>query len=203
MGAYAECWLDSWQIGSTKSVFDPRLMQLFRRSDKRIHKSTVKNLQNPLPSWIERDDQDEVAYFVYYSAPIVVIRDRLELLGYTLTTTKKAFMRNIRAQAEKYSEPTAGMEDYFNKRVQHLNSIDVDKWLASIREMKRLHKSPATNYPRHKSDVSLEEFMLEDEQWYGYSGPDLYVPLRLMLETCKGSDSTLPHRFPLAIEKTR
>lgn len=189
MGAYAECWLDSLHIGSTKYDFDFRLMQLFRQSDKRVYKSALKNVKDPLPSWMERDNHNEVVNFVYYSAPVGVIRDRLELQGYTLSTTKRAFMRNIRAQAKEYSEPTEGMEDYYEKRVRLLKSVDADKWLAALDQIKKSGKGTATRHPLHKSEVNLEEFMLEEEHWYGYSGADLYIPLRLALETCKGTEN--------------
>jgi|SRR5215470_10580349 len=134
-------------------------------------------------------DRDEVIHFVYYEAPAGVIKDRLELLGYTLPTTKKAFMRNIRAQAREYSEPTEGMEDYYDNRVRLLNSVDVDKWLAALDQIKKLGKGNANRYSQFKSNVNLEEFMLEEDHWYGYSGADLYVPVRLALETCKGSET--------------
>jgi hypothetical protein len=138
---------------------------------------------------MERDNHDEVVHFVYYRAPAGVIRDRLELQGYTLSTAKKAFMRNIQAQAKEYSEPTQGMEDYYENRVRLLNSVDVDKWLAALDQIKKLRKGTATRHSQHKSEVNLEEFMLEEEHWYGYSGADLYVPLRLALETCKGTEN--------------
>ncbi len=189
MGAYAECRLDSLLIGSTKYDFDFRLMQLFRPSDRRVYKSAVKNLKDPLPGWMERDNRDEVVHFVYYRAPVGVIRDRLELQGYTLPTTKRAFMRNIRVQTKEYSEPTEGMDAYYENRVRLLNSVDVDKWLAALDQIKKLGNGTAIRHSRHKSEVNLEEFMLEEEHWYGYSGADLYVPLRLALETCKGTEN--------------
>ena len=54
MGSYAECWLESRYVGSTKGDFDYAVMQLFRPSDKRIQKSAVKDLpkkKRRLPNW--------------------------------------------------------------------------------------------------------------------------------------------------------
>jgi hypothetical protein len=189
MGAYAECWLDCLHVGSTKYDFDFRLMQLFRNSDKRVRISALKTIEDPLPGWMERDDHDEVVHFVYYSAPIGVIRDRLELQGYTLSTTKRAFMQNIRLQATKYAELIERMEDYYDNRVKLLKSVNVDKWLAALGEIKRSGRGTPTRHLVHKSGVNLESFMLEEEQWYGFSGADLYIPLRLALETCDGTEN--------------
>jgi hypothetical protein len=189
MGAYAECWLESLHIGSTKYDFDFRLMQLFRSSDKRVQRIAVRNLPNPLSSWIDTEDPQRVVEFVYYSAPAATIKDRLELLGYTLSTAKKAFLRNIRAQAKEYSEPTQGMEEYYENRARLLKSVDVDKWLAALDQIRKGGKGTPTRHSPHKSAVNLEEFMLEGEHWYGYSGADLYIPLRLTLETCRGAET--------------
>jgi hypothetical protein len=189
MGAYAECWLDSLHVGSTKYDFDFRLMQLFRHSDKRVHKSAVKNLPASLSTWIDGEEPDRVVQVVYYSAPVAMIKDRLELQGYTLSTVKKAFMRNIQAQAKEYSEPTEGMEDYYENRVRLLKSVDVGKWLVALEQIKKSSRGTPTRHSSYESEVNLEEFMLDDEQWYGYSGADLYIPLRLALETCKGTEN--------------
>jgi hypothetical protein len=189
MGAYAECWLDSLHVGSTKYDFDFRLMQLFRHSDKRVQKSAAKNLPASLSTWIDKEKPDRVVQVVYYSAPVTVIKDRLELQGYTLSTAKTAFMRNIRAQAKEYSESTEGMEDYYENRVKLLRSVDVDKWVVALGQIKKSGRGTPTRESPHKSEVNLQEFMLDGEQWYGYSGADLYVPLRLALETCSGNEN--------------
>jgi hypothetical protein len=191
MGAYAECWLDSLHIGSTKYDFDFRLMQLFRHSDKRVQRLAVKNLPDSLSSWIDTGNPERVVQLVYYSAPAATIKDRLELLGYTLSNTKRAFMRNIRAQAKEYSEPTQGMEEYYENRARLLKSVDVDKWLAALDRIRKTGRGTPTRHPLHKSEVNLEEFMLEEEHWYGYSGADLYIPLRLALETCRGAENLI------------
>jgi hypothetical protein len=184
MGAYAECWLDSLQIGSTKYDFDFRLMRLFRHSDKRVQRLAVKNLPDSLSSWTNTENLGRVVQLVYYSAPAAEIKGRLELLGYTLSTAKRAFMRNIRAQAKEYSEPSQGMEEYYENRSKLLRSVDVDKWLAALDKIRKTGRGTPTRRHLHKSEVNLEEFMLEEEHWYGYSGADLYIPLRLALETC-------------------
>src|SRR5882762_245984 len=68
MGAYAECWLESSHIGSTKYDFDFRLMQLFRHSDKRVQRLAVKNLPDSFTSWIDTENPKRVVQLVYYSA---------------------------------------------------------------------------------------------------------------------------------------
>jgi hypothetical protein len=79
--------------------------------------------------WQEFDpaDVDEVG-FVYYTAAVPVIRDRLELLGYTLQTSKQAFMRNVSNQLTYYSqlveEDDSGRPD-LQWIIKNLQSADV------------------------------------------------------------------------------
>ena len=48
MGSYAECWLGSFYVGSTKNEIDTGLMQLVRSSDKNVVRA--KKSTNPIPN---------------------------------------------------------------------------------------------------------------------------------------------------------
>jgi len=191
MGSYAECWLESLYVGSTKNDFDYGLMQLFRAGDKRVLRSTVNDLPKPMHRWTDRvEDRKEKINVVYYTAPACLIKDRLDLKGYTLSTARRAFMKRMRAQAREYtSEVYKGMEDYFQKRASLLEALDVDEWLTTLRRMKDKNlEFPPWAAHQHVEVVTLEDFMLEQD-WYGFPGVDLYVPLRLALEVCEEKDN--------------
>jgi hypothetical protein len=191
MGNYAECWLGSLYIGSTKNSFDNTLMQLFRPADKRQHQAAVRDLPLPMHQWADyfEDDTEEVEV-VYYSAPAYVVRDRLELKGYTLATAKAAFMKRIRTEAEEYSECEYDeLRELHRARATLLHALDVDQWLATLLHIKQNALGNAE--PRgsdEESDTSLLNFMLKND-WYGFSGIDLNVPLRLALEICSERDN--------------
>jgi hypothetical protein len=187
MGSYAECWLESLYVGSTKGYFDSGLMQLFRESDKRVQRCRVKDLPEPMRhSRIHGEDQNEKIDAVYYTAPAFLIKDRLELKGYTLSTAKRAFMKRMQAEAKYYSNRAVPqLQDYYANRAKLLRALDVDQWLATLRHIK---DSGGRGSPEHKPEASLEDYMLQND-WYGFSGVDLYVPLRLALETCAEGDN--------------
>lgn len=77
MGSYAECWLGSFYVGSTKNDIDVGLMQLFRSSDKNVVRAEKTHLPLQMHRWIDDSDEDEEISVVYYRAPVPVIRDRL------------------------------------------------------------------------------------------------------------------------------
>jgi hypothetical protein len=200
MGSYAECWLDSLYIGSTKNDFDSDLMRLFRRSDKRLQRCAVKELPRPLRNWTDDlEDPEEKVDVVYYIAAAPLVKDRLELTGYTLDTAKRAFMKRMRAEAKEYAK-WAEREEYNNKafaeikdgyesKAKLLKALDVDEWLAAFRHIKEAGLGTSTRGMRdYGREVDLEGFMLQND-WYGFSGVDLNVPLRLALETCTERDN--------------
>jgi hypothetical protein len=186
MGSYAECWLESLYMGSTKNDFDDQLMQLFRATDKRQVRAAIKDLPRPKRQWTDHfeDDSKEVDV-VYYSAPAYVVRDRLELKGYTLATAKTAFTKRIRIQAELENSlkfESAEVRDLYKARATLLSSLDVDQWLATLLHIKQSGLGTLeSRVASEESEVTLLGFMLTND-WYGYSGIDLNVPLRLALE---------------------
>jgi hypothetical protein len=199
MGSYAECWLDSLYVGSTKNHFDSDLMQLFRASDKRVHRCAVKELPRPMRNWADyMEDPEEKVDVVYYIAAAALVKDRLELKGYTLDTAKRAFTKRMRAEAKEYADRVetteynkviAEMKDSYENRAKFLAALDVDQWLATLHHIKEagLGTSPQGAHD-YRREVDIESFMLQTD-WYGFSGVDLNVPLRLALETCTERDN--------------
>jgi hypothetical protein len=193
MGAYGECWLESLYIGSTKNYVDAGLMQLFRASDKRMYKSLAKDLPSPMRRWASHaDDPKERVNVVYYEAPAFLIRDRLDLKGYTLATAKRAFMKRMRAEMREHTgEVVEAMKDFYESRARILNALDVDEWIATLRRIKAADAGiPRWATSGYQKEATLEDFMLQHE-WYGFSGADLYVPLRLALEICVEKDNLI------------
>ena len=93
MGSYADCWLGKFLVISTKNHF--LFSELFLSSDKKIITSSKNDLPEQLISWIENMEEVEEELFneeveeeplniVFYSAPTKLIKDRLELFGYSL-----------------------------------------------------------------------------------------------------------------------
>jgi hypothetical protein len=110
MGNYAECWSDTFYIGSTKDDIDPSLIELFRSPDKHIISGTKKDFPARLRNWADyvqwADDieDDEIVDVVFYSASAIVVRDRLNFIGYTLDTSKSAFTRWLNLEIENYEK---------------------------------------------------------------------------------------------------
>lgn len=188
MGSYAQCWLGGLYVGSSKNDVDPAIMQLFRPPDKRVLPARSPDLPPQIRDWAT-DLEDDDANVVFYITPATVVHDRLELLGYTLDTAKAAFARSLSDDAANYAQWSLGAQgDLFKEQACLLESIDVEVWLDGLRAI----KSKGLRQRTIGGDVEgvedpLLRFMLKND-WYGYSGPDRNVGLRLALEACGNRD---------------
>lgn len=179
MGSYAECWASKFYVGSTKNDVDPSLMQLFRAADKKIISFNSENIPNQLSRWIEHVEED--VNVVFYSAPASVMKARLDLIGYSLENSKKAYVRYLEGEISRYEEwSEKDHGDVFKSTLNILREMNLDRWLSTLKEIhdKGLKHS---KYNRESDDGSILSYMLR-ENWYGFPGVDLNVALRLSLE---------------------
>ena len=185
MGSYAECWLSSFYVGSTKDEIDPSIMLLFRSSDKNVISGTKNDFQSQLRRWSEQVEDDEVINVVYYSAPVNIIRDRLNLKGYTLNTCKITFMDWVNKEIEHFERWSNERQDkIFAEPIKFLKMMDVDIWMSALKQIYAENLKPRhRNHKKDDFDGTLIGYMLDNpNDWYGYPGLDLNIALRLALE---------------------
>jgi hypothetical protein len=178
MGSYAECWLGTFYVGSTKGDIDPELMLLFSSADKATVRGTARKLPFQMRRWMHFVDRKEEVVVIFYRAPLSVVRDRLELRGYTLDVARTALAMSLAAEAARYRGLAAGANgELFEPIARVLETADVDGWLealSSIRKRRLKQRSSGANTRAHNG--TLIGYML-DHDWYGYQGPDLSVSI--------------------------
>jgi hypothetical protein len=185
MGSYAECWLGRFYVGSTKNQVHPDLIGLFRSTDKQIVCGKNQSMPFPMRRWLDTIEEDEGMSSVFYRAPIHIVRDRLELKGYTLQVAKSAFRLSCRHQAERYEDYDSSIKNHFAERARTLSNIEPDEWIKKLRNIR------TENIEKPDEEIVTESksmFDIYESDWYGYGGPDLNVPLRLALEVCEEGD---------------
>lgn len=191
MGSYAECWLGSFYVGSTKNDIDPKLMTLFRASDKIVLNEKKGRLPNQLSRWIKYVEEEENIDVVYYSAPVEVIRDRLNLTGYTLETAKRSFSRCLEGELREHEERCEGKyAELYLPTLRILRDMNLDKWLFTLKEIYEKGLEHRGNWGPKEKNATLVDYMLE-EDWYGFPGPDLNVALRLAIEVLPESENCI------------
>lgn len=187
MGAYATCWVGNLVVVSSRNGIDPGVMNLFRSTDKIVRHSTDQKLpKHVADQW---SDDEEGLDITYYEADISVVRDRLELEGYTLANARRLFEEwRVLEIKRQESSPLLDMAKHpeiaaaASKELQQLRDLSVDKWMAYLR---RIDDEELTYKNQDEHKESFLGNMLNSsgtESWYGYSGPDPLVGVRLAIE---------------------
>lgn len=196
MGSYAQCWLDDLFVGSSKNDIDTELISLFRSHDKIVSTLPISDLPSHLEHYRESLDEDPELKVVYYEAPIDVVRDRLNVLGYDLATAQESFrawiaeeqnraLKMADERQEKDSKSHDLMASHYRKKCNILSSLSPEIWVECLKEI-RASRLKTNYYGRHEGphENTVIGYMLSND-WYGYPGYDLLVPLRLAIEACE------------------
>lgn len=202
MGSYAQCWLDDLFVGSSKNDIDPDLISLFRPEDK----VSTRHIEAVHPALIDQyaealaDDEDLCV--VYYETTVDHAEDRLKVLGYSLETAKDAFSAWIsgeicacadRSERLQISDPDFRdlMLESYQKDQDILKSLSPENWINWLNEIR--DRGLTSNYHgRHEGpykDTAIG-YMLRNE-WHGYPGYDMFVPLRLAMEAFEKSETLI------------
>jgi hypothetical protein len=128
MGTYHHLYFAGYPVVSLKGEVEPVAMTIFRESDKRTFRRKVSE-RNPL-TWghIEDDGETETAY--EYSNTVANVKQRLDVIGFTLERVRKDLARlvdeeieNARAHRARVGWPCEDVP----------GSQDVDTWLQAFR----------------------------------------------------------------------
>lgn len=220
MGSYAECWLGDLLVASTKNDVDPGLMRLFRQSDKKMlpleSMDAPAQLKRQFDYRNEDVDLDEVGEkpeLIYYVAPVFVVEDRLNVLGYTLETARQAFDEGLigerakveawkRSREQEPSELNDFLLNSYRSEQEVLSGLSVDVWVTTLKDiLSGSAESPLGNAPSRVQSTeitgrewyegplkgTLLGYMLSHE-WFGFPGPDTTAALRLTLEVYPEAD---------------
>lgn len=201
MGSYAECWLGDLHVGSSRNEIDPYLITLFRPLDKVVLSYPFHRLPSILEDYRESLEEDRELKLLYYQIPVNVARDRLEVLGYTLSTVEEAFrewaksthagkIEAMRGWAERDPETKNLLADHYSADAKILESLTPRSWIDALKTI-RASKLKTDSHARFEGlyKGTLIGYMLSDD-WYGFPGHDVFVPLRLAIEAF-GDDGDL------------
>jgi hypothetical protein len=90
MGTYCELYVADYPVFSSKSQASPIVMTLFRERDKRVFDR--KCVERNQIEWGHADwDPTEVERVVEYTASVREVRDRLRVMGFTLSRAMAEF----------------------------------------------------------------------------------------------------------------
>lgn len=190
MGSYAEFRIGTNYIGATKNDIDPLLLSLFQENDKKIYKKSVADYaelhHNYAFQYLEYDEQVTIVQYVCSAS---VLRDRLELMGFTVDVAKIGFEKGLAEEITRYEELGCGLdENSINETVSVLCMITCEQWYKYILEIVRYGKNGSELSSLQLYDNSpILKYMLSSE-WYGFPHDDHRHMIRLLVEACEDND---------------
>jgi hypothetical protein len=182
VGTYASCTFGNLHLIDSKSEVDPAVMRLFRRADRKALKVGDPKLPAHLSERYHDVDGDDFRV-IYYEAGPSAIRDRLDLFGYTIDAARRVFeeWRLLEIEQQESFDLKEFAEQHAQD-VQRLRELTADQWMTFLRTIS------VDNLSWREAEKNKDSFMRvmlkHDEAWYGYSGPDWLVGLRLAVEAC-------------------
>jgi hypothetical protein len=182
-------------VGGDKGGVNPLLMMLFRDSDKRIRR--LQPTDPDAAKYIDPDitDRDDID-IVQYAASAEAIRDRLELMGFTLSTSLRVFDAAVLAARRRHTETMGQLAghlppDFEDDTEKILAELTANDWMNGLRTIRDLGLRPT-----YRTDDKLEHlpplirYMLGNhfDGWYGFPGGDVRHVIRLALEVCPSDE---------------
>jgi hypothetical protein len=184
MGAYACCWVGSLLAASSKNVVDPNVLYLFDPADRIVRRSDDACLPPGVVDDME-EVEEEPFPVVYYQTTANVVRDRLELAGYTVDAARRLFDEAM------VFEGKDGDSNRPDPRLLHRElQLPVEKWMAYRGYRNSLRNSADAVHPPAELGDALFR-LLETDGVFVNECPDPLVILRLALEMCPEEDSVV------------
>jgi hypothetical protein len=185
MGTLTALTIGGYDFYSTRSYADPLVMTIFTEDD-RFEKSSVTS-DDSLDYAEDQYDRTEIGY----TAPAAVIRDRLDVMGFTLRAAKETFEQGVRTRLAELREWENEPDEFANHEIATLEALSFEVWLQAFREIVSRglywwHVDPALEDKRVPDVSTTAAYMLENDadHFWGFPRDDVRYVLRAAIGAC-------------------
>jgi hypothetical protein len=193
MGTYCELYVADYPVFSSKSQAEPIIMTLFRERDKRVFDR--KCVERNQISWGHADwDTTEVERVVEYTALVREVRDRLGVMGFTLSRAmaefeceKAVYVDDLRGQME--GNENRVLRDLWDEEIVLLERSTFSDFLEAFQEIVTSGIN-TTHFSERKPDASkLAMYILGNsgDSYWGFPCQDIRSFFRTLLEVVSES----------------
>jgi HEPN/Toprim N-terminal domain 1 len=182
MGTYCELYIADYPVFSSKSQASPLVMTLFRERDKKVfdRKCAYRNQIE----WGHADwDPTETERVVEYSASVREVRDRLRVMGFTLSRAKAEF-DSVKAEYLDELRELNEESDLWDEEIAVLERCTFSDFLRAFREIVTSGLHPI-HFSKEKPNASkLAVYVLKDREvfYWGFPCRDIRSFFRALLE---------------------
>jgi hypothetical protein len=179
MGSYAQLNFSNYEILSTKSFVDPTIMTIFREYDKKVFNRVID------------DGHEETAY--EYSNTVKNIRDRLDVMGFSMGQAKKQFekYRKIKISEVKQSLESWD-EEIYKIELAILKKYKFGDWQSAFEEIIkkriRFHRAWEEEFKDKNELIQYIASERDYEPYYNFPSDDIRYFFRVFLQAFKDDD---------------
>ncbi len=196
MGSYASLFVNNLQLLSTKNEVDPTVMALFQESDKVIYldefdEPSISSSNEEEESEFYEDESDEERPVVQYTTTVSVVRDRLDLMGFTLPFVEAVFQEELqerinelqKRQEEKWAQ-ASGIKERLQEEVEVLENMSFSSWVENFAYAVNNNLRPTHDVRNLASYAPIIRYMLGTTigGLYGFPSYDFRVSMRAICE---------------------
>jgi hypothetical protein len=185
MGSFAQLEIDGFEIYSTKNSVDNEVMTIFRESEQVV----IPNCPPSESVFGETvDSQDgETDCRVVYTCEVWKVRDRLDIMGFTLTRVNREFQELLSKHVESIDwwNGDPDLDPRGAAEIQFLESLTFESYLLGLRELFRLEIQPWDTNNSKRPQLSEEaKYILNDHEEHeiGFFGSDIRSLIRTACE---------------------
>jgi hypothetical protein len=142
MGSYTDLSVGDYPVLETKSFASSQALTVFRESDKIF--ADRKLSERSVLVWGNADREDEIEKCFMYRASIRVVKDRLNVMGFTLDRVKREFHSVRDAKISTYiswieddeeGEVDQSFNEHLKEKIELLRSITFSEYLKGLKEI--------------------------------------------------------------------
>jgi len=176
MGTSHQLIVDGQSIYSMKYEVEPWLLCIFRESDKRVF---TRKSSEAIGWEHSGEDYDETAYV--YANSIQNIKQRLDVMGFSIRKVQDEFNMVVREQIENIENKRAQRSDLPDLEI--LKRFDFDNWLEAFKFV-LANNTRKDNLPENAPELAKYLFSNYSERLEEFPHEEFLSYLRIYLEAC-------------------
>lgn len=189
----SELYVSNYPVYSVMNAIDPIVMTIFRESDKRVFKRKVSE-RNRL-AWGYIKDEGDIETVYEYSNTVSNIRQRLEIMGFSLDRVENQFSDGITREIEHLKcmraiLPNSDICSHYLAEQKILEKTKFGDWLSAYKNVVKQKLKPPREYKDLRfAKKPLISYILQNKLIPEFAYKDLRDFLRTMVEVCPDAES--------------
>jgi hypothetical protein len=184
MGSYCQLYISGYPVISSKSYVSPAVMTMFRESDKENFRRHFSS-RNQVEWGHVNPDEDDFEEAVEYKALTKHTKERLNVIGFSLSRVKNEFNEAKSAEVNKLIEWSKDdNHDLWTRTIEVLNSNTFEDYLNAFKTIISSRIHPIHYLEENPNASELIQYILNDngEFYWGFPCFDFRCFLRSLLE---------------------